>query len=194
MENFFRFATAFFLIGGFAISGYFRTRAQIKGGKLRSKDGTWPLLLMRFVGLALWVPIIAYIINPDTVTWARINLPDGVRVGAVFVLIINSGLTFWMFRSLSTNISPVEETREHATLVTNGPYRYIRHPLYSFGFILLFALTILTAMWWVLVGALFFLIFILWRTPREEAKLIEVFGDAYRSYMQRTGRFLPKLG
>jgi protein-S-isoprenylcysteine O-methyltransferase Ste14 len=31
------------------------------------------------------------------------------------------------------------------------------------------------------------------RTPKEEANLIEKFGDEYREYMNRTGRFLPKL-
>ncbi len=31
------------------------------------------------------------------------------------------------------------------------------------------------------------------RTPLEEQKLIEAFGDEYRAYMQRTGRYLPKL-
>jgi protein-S-isoprenylcysteine O-methyltransferase Ste14 len=31
------------------------------------------------------------------------------------------------------------------------------------------------------------------RTPKEEANLIEKFGDEYREYMKRTGRFLPKL-
>ena len=193
MEDFFRFATAFFIIGGFITSGYFRTRAQLKGGKLRSRDGTWPLILMRIVGLALWLPLIAYVINPDSVAGLRMSLPVGVRIAALIVLVINSVLTFWMFRNLSTNISPVQEAREHATLITSGPYRYIRHPLYTFGFILLLALTGLTALWWVLVGVVPFLIFILWRTPHEEAKLIEVFGDAYRNYMQHTGRFLPKL-
>jgi protein-S-isoprenylcysteine O-methyltransferase Ste14 len=32
------------------------------------------------------------------------------------------------------------------------------------------------------------------RTPREEEKLIEKFGDQYRAYMSRTGRFLPRIG
>ena len=32
------------------------------------------------------------------------------------------------------------------------------------------------------------------RTPKEEANLIEKFGDEYREYMKHTGRFLPKVG
>jgi protein-S-isoprenylcysteine O-methyltransferase Ste14 len=34
---------------------------------------------------------------------------------------------------------------------------------------------------------------LLWRTPREEARLIETFGDAYRTYMKQTGRFFPRF-
>ncbi len=193
MEDFYRIATAVILLGGFISSGYFRTRAHLKGGKIRSKEGVGPLALMRLVGLVLWVPLIVYIINPAGVADLRVDLPDGLRLGALAVLIVNSILTVWMLVSLGNNITPVQETRENATLVTHGPYRYIRHPLYTFGFILLFGLTVLTGLWTTLIGAAAFLVFILWRTPREEAKLIDLFGEAYRSYMQRTGRFSPKL-
>ena len=31
------------------------------------------------------------------------------------------------------------------------------------------------------------------RTPKEEAMLIEAFGDSYRRYCERTGRFFPRL-
>lgn len=193
MEGFYRMATAIILLGGFGASAYFRTRANLRGGKLRSREGAGPLLLMRLIGLGLWLPLIGYLINPEWVAQLRVNLPDGVRLGALLVLILNSALTIWMLVSLGTNITPVQETREHATLVTHGPYRYIRHPLYTFGFTLLFGLTALTGLWSLLLGALAFMVFILWRTPREEAKLIEVFGEAYQDYMRRTGRFFPKL-
>ena len=46
------------------------------------------------------------------------------------------------------------------------------------------------------IAALGILTFILMaiRTPKEEANLIAKFGDEYREYMKRTGRFLPKIG
>ncbi len=44
-----------------------------------------------------------------------------------------------------------------------------------------------------LLGALAFIAMAI-RTPKEEASLIEKFGDEYREYMKRTGRFLPKIG
>jgi protein-S-isoprenylcysteine O-methyltransferase Ste14 len=193
-ETFFQIATAIAFLSAFAMSGYFRTRAQVKGGKLRSSAGQRSLLILRVLGLVILLPVLIYIFNPDLVAWARFNPPIWLRLVAVGVGVVNTVLVFWMYRSLDTNVSPVEEARENATLITSGPYRWIRHPLYTFGIVSLVALTFMTGLWWVGVLALPLVVFfVLWRIPREEAKLIEVFGDAYRDYMQRTGRFLPKI-
>jgi protein-S-isoprenylcysteine O-methyltransferase Ste14 len=194
METFFRIATIIVMVCVFATSFYFRRRANIKGGKLRSQEGQGPLAWLRLLALIIWVALLAYLINPAWVSWLRVALPDWIRVIGLVAVAIDSALVFWMFRSLDTNITPVHEARENAKLVTNGPYRWIRHPLYAFGFVLLVALALVTGMWWLAAcAAIFILIFALWRVPKEEAKLIEVFGDAYRQYMTRTGRFLPKF-
>jgi protein-S-isoprenylcysteine O-methyltransferase Ste14 len=34
---------------------------------------------------------------------------------------------------------------------------------------------------------------LLWRVPKEEQMMIETFGDEYKDYMKRTGRFFPKF-
>jgi protein-S-isoprenylcysteine O-methyltransferase Ste14 len=51
----------------------------------------------------------------------------------------------------------------------------------------------MAANWFIGLMAVVGLIFLVLRTPIEEAKLIERFGDEYREYMQRTGRFVPRL-
>jgi protein-S-isoprenylcysteine O-methyltransferase Ste14 len=56
------------------------------------------------------------------------------------------------------------------------------------------AIALMTGLWWVAVGMLIAFVVLWLRTSKEEAWLIETFGDAYRDYMRRTGRFLPKLG
>jgi protein-S-isoprenylcysteine O-methyltransferase Ste14 len=99
-----------------------------------------------------------------------------------------------MFSSLGRNITDTVAIRKEHTLVTHGPYRWIRHPLYSFGFLLFVGFTLLTANWFIGLTGVCALTLLALRTPIEEAKLIEQFGDAYREYMKRTGRFLPRLG
>jgi protein-S-isoprenylcysteine O-methyltransferase Ste14 len=47
--------------------------------------------------------------------------------------------------------------------------------------------------WFIILMALLAFTAMAVRTPKEEANLIEKFGDAYRDYMKTTGAFLPKI-
>ncbi len=87
----------------------------------------------------------------------------------------------------STRLQIVEDQR----LVTDGVYRFVRHPLYlgdllrNYGFVLFFSS---------LYGFLFMVlanIFLLARIGMEEDMLIGAFGEEYREYMRRTWRLMP---
>jgi len=54
------------------------------------------------------------------------------------------------------------------------------------------SVTLLTANWLIGVTSLIVLALLVVRTPQEEAMLIERFGQQYRDYMARTGRFIPR--
>ena len=56
-----------------------------------------------------------------------------------------------------------------------------------------FRLTVLTANWLIGVSSLIVLTLLALRTPKEEEMLIERFGQQYRDYMARTGRFIPRM-
>lgn len=89
--------------------------------------------------------------------------------------------------------SRVELHRSHV-LVTDGIYRRVRHPIY--GKLLLWGVAqVLLLQNWIAgpSGLVFALAFYLARVRREEAMLVEQFGDSYRIYMERTGRLLPRL-
>ena len=79
----------------------------------------------------------------------------------------------------------------NATLVTSGPYRLIRHPMYSAALILTFAAALFAANVIVFVGGILMFTLLAARSQVEERRLVEKFGDAYRAYQSRTGRFLP---
>jgi protein-S-isoprenylcysteine O-methyltransferase Ste14 len=102
-------------------------------------------------------------------------------------------LIYWVFSSLGNNVTPTVVTRHAHTLVTHGPYRWVRHPLYSVGTLAFVGFSLLSANWFTLAALIFGMPVILRRTPLEEARLIERFGEDYTRYMQTTGRFLPKL-
>lgn len=177
----------------FGISATFRRRADREGGALQGENGLRLVLLLRLLSLVVLLPLLGYLINPAWVTWARIDLPDwarwlGATGGALAV-----PLAYWVLSSIGTNISPSHATRAGHQLITHGPYRWVRHPLYSAGLLLCVSLTLLTALWTLGIGMLIPLAVLLWRTPQEEARLVEAFGEEYRAYMRRTGRFLPRL-
>ena len=79
-------------------------------------------------------------------------------------------------------------------LVTTGPYRWVRHPMYAAIWLWSLAQGLMLANWlagWAAVATLAPLYWI--RTPREERMMIAQFGDAYRDYMTRTGRLVPRF-
>ena len=194
-ENIFRILAAVVLFTSIGISGYHRRKADRDSGESvsRKTDGTAMMMVIRIFGLVLWFSPLAYLINPGWMAWSKIGLPDPVRwAGGVLGLLCVGGV-YWLFSSIGTGITPVSATRREHKLVTHGIYRYIRHPLYTFGSSLFIALGLMADNWFIaLAGVLAFIVMAI-RTPKEETNLIEKFGDEYREYMQRTGRFLPRL-
>jgi protein-S-isoprenylcysteine O-methyltransferase Ste14 len=96
-------------------------------------------------------------------------------------------------RALGRNWSVSLEVRESHKLVTEGVYRKIRHPMYTAFWLWAVAQALLLPNWiaglsgLVGFGTLYFL-----RVGQEERLMIAAFGDAYRAYMERTGRLIPR--
>ena len=102
-------------------------------------------------------------------------------------------LIYWLFSSLGKNVTPTVAIRKEHSLVTYGPYRWVRHPLYSVGLVLFLGLSLLAANWFIALAVLCGSPILALRTRIEEARLIEKFGDDYRQYMKTTGRYFPRL-
>ena len=113
----------------------------------------------------------------------------GVGIGILCTISI-----YWLFSSIGSGISPTSATRKQHTLVTSGPYHWVRHPLYTVGSSMFISFGMMADNWFIAVLGVLAFITMASRTPKEEANLIEKFGDEYREYMKHTGRFLPKLG
>ncbi len=173
---------------------YYRIRSQASGEKLdRRQEGLFILLTLRPCGMAALGGLLAFLINPAWMSWASVPLPAALRWAGVAVGLPGMALGFWTFRSLGRNITDTVVTRREHTLVTSGPYRYVRHPFYVMVAFALVAYTLTTANWFIALAGLTTLVLLVIRTSTEEAKLVERFGDDYRRYMARTGRFLPRL-
>ena len=195
-ENIFRIAAAIILFTGVGISTYFRSKADTDRGERISRkvDGTVFVNIIKIFGLLLWLSPLVYLINPAWMAWSKIGLPEWLRWLGVGLGVLCTFGIYWLFSSIGSNITPTSATRREHQLVTSGPYRWVRHPLYTVGSSLFIALGLMADNWFIVALGVLAFIAMARRTPKEEANLIEKFGDEYRDYMKRTGRYLPKLG
>ena len=135
---------------------------------------------------------IAYLIHPPSMAWAAVPLPFWLRWTGVGLALFASGLLVWMFRTLGRNLTDTVVTRKQHALVTTGPYRFVRHPLYSSAALVLTGNSLVMANWFIFGAGCLVLVMLTIRTRKEEENLIARFGNDYRDYMQRTGRFVPR--
>ena len=174
---------------------YFRFTSQATRERLdRRQEGVFILATLRPLGASFWLVVIAWMIDPGRMAWSRVSLPIWLRWTGVGLIIVAAGLLVWTFRSLGRNLTDTVVTRQQHTLVVDGPYRWIRHPFYDSGALLMVAISLIATNWFLfLIGSVVFCLLII-RTRTEEENLIARFGSSYRTYMERTGRFLPRIG
>ncbi|HVQ41217.1 MAG TPA: isoprenylcysteine carboxylmethyltransferase family protein [Vicinamibacterales bacterium] len=185
------------MVAGFAavvgITAPHRVRAGTREKLDRRKEGVFMLATLRPAGGALWFSMIAYMINPAWMAWSATPLPVWLRwTGAGFCALCVA-LLLWTLPALGTNLTDTVVTREHHTLVTRGPYRWIRHPFYVAMALVTVGAALVAANWFILASGIVVFTLLAVRSRVEEEQLAARFGDAYREYQKRTGRFLPKL-
>jgi protein-S-isoprenylcysteine O-methyltransferase Ste14 len=178
-----------------AVAAYYRIQSQRSAESLdRTKEG-WPILIgLRLTALVMAVLTIAILCKAAWVDPVLLPVPDGVRWFGVAGFICAVVWLLWMFHTLGRNLTDTVVTRRDAKFVDHGPYRLVRNPMYTGTLVLGVSLGIALGTW--LLPLLAVVIFTLFatRTRTEEHYLIEKFGDQYRNYMTRVGRFFPGLG
>jgi protein-S-isoprenylcysteine O-methyltransferase Ste14 len=170
---------------------YNRQRRQNKIVTNQANRPEMVVLGLLFLGM-FFLPVL-YIFTP-WLSFADYELPDWAGwLGVVFLA--GALVVFWRAHvDLGQNWSPTLQLREGHALITNGLYQYIRHPMYASQWLWVIAQALLLQNWVAGVGGLLlFLPLYFVRVPQEEQMMIDQFGEAYRSYMQRTGRVLPRL-
>ncbi|MDF1537329.1 MAG: isoprenylcysteine carboxylmethyltransferase family protein [Candidatus Thorarchaeota archaeon] len=137
--------------------------------------------------------VIIYIVIPDLIFWASIGLPFIVRlcgVGIAFAAII---LVFTTHRLLGAQYSAKQEIQKDHALISEGIYNHIRHPMYTGFNVFDLAISLISANLLLIIFSILVALPFPWMARKEEAMLTEQFGDEYREYMTRTGRFFPTI-
>ena len=191
-ENPFRIALVIVFASTMAVAIYYRLQAASSGEKIsHQEEGYLFAVILRLAGLGLWLSTLAYLISPSYVHWASVPLPPWLRWSGAATGLCCSLLMYWTLSSLGKNLTDTVVTRANATLVTHGPYHWVRHPFYFTAAMLMLSATLLTANGLIGLFSLLVLTLLAIRTPKEEQMLIERFGQQYRDYMAKTGRFIP---
>jgi protein-S-isoprenylcysteine O-methyltransferase Ste14 len=92
---------------------------------------------------------------------------------------------------LGRNYSTLLHIREEQSLITTGPYRYVRHPMYTALITTGIGMTLLSANWYFGLPFIVTIIVIIFRIKKEEEAMIEKFREEYIRYMKKTKRFIP---
>ncbi len=129
----------------------------------------------------------------DRRDWLQLPDPSWVRYLGLLIYILALGWIYWSFWTLGRQHSAEVTIQEHHVLVTRGPYRWVRHPMYlglllfPMGAALVFGSLLAVGLQLVLV-----LLFV-WRIGDEERLMAEEFGDRWVAYSSRTWRLIPRV-
>jgi len=104
--------------------------------------------------------------------WSTIDLPESLRWLGVALGVLGDLLAYWVFTNLGNNVTRTVVTRKSAQLVTSGPYRWVRHPLYLMGLIGYIGFALLAENWFIGLATMLVFLVLVRRTDKEEAKLI----------------------
>lgn len=157
----------------------------------RTSPLDFALDMLAFVGMNI-IPLI-YILTP-WLDFADYALPLWARWLGVPLMAGALWLLWRAHAGLGRNWSPTLQIIESHSLVTDGVYRHIRHPIYAAVWLMGLAQFLLLANW--IAGPARLLLFLpvyLVRVPREEQMLLDHFGNEYRVYMDQTGAVIPRL-
>lgn len=144
-------------------------------------------------GLLLAAVLVIYAFFPAINSLFQFPLPGGWRWAGV--ILSSTGLFLWIYAQeiLARNWSANLKIQKAHALITAGPYRVMRHPIYSAMILWSLGVGLFTAH---VLFAAFAAVVILWTPPRiakEEKMLIDHFGAEYLAYMKTAGRYLPKF-
>jgi protein-S-isoprenylcysteine O-methyltransferase Ste14 len=149
-----------------------------------------------FLVVAGWLAL-PFVVQPDA-RFAGLRLqsdllhPIGFIAGLTLSAAGYAG-TLWCYAAMGDLWRMGIDHGHPGRLVCSGPYRTVRHPIYSFQLLMLAGSAFLLPAW-LAVGLLAFHCgIVMIKALDEEAFLLREHGDEYRLYQARTGRLLPRF-
>ena len=195
-EIIFRALMAVAFVAMFGIRIYFQSRVLHEEREIKIQENKLSLVAGSIAALITLVFGAEYLFFPGTFSFTYLlDYPDWLRWLGVLILTAGITLLGTAHYHLDQSFYSLVVSKEEHQLVTSGPYRWIRHPIYTaylmnyMGGGLLASNLVLT-----FIPVIFFGLMIINRIPREEALMREEFGQEYIDLEAQTGRLLPRPG
>lgn len=194
-ETIFRVLFTLAAIALTAIRLYYQSKTFRDKRKVELREGKVSLVTASIAALTAVVFGVEYIVAPGFFGFAYlVDYPDWLRWVGAFLLGAGIVLLAVSHHHLDKSFYSVVALKEDQELIETGPYRWIRHPIYTayllnyIGGGLLASNLVLT-----FVPFIMYAIMASLRMGQEEALLGQLFGQRYQDYRSRTGGLLPRL-
>jgi protein-S-isoprenylcysteine O-methyltransferase Ste14 len=167
-------------------------RADDHEAEVEHLESTWKTMVMGGWLTLMVLANMLWMFAPSTLSAFQLPGPDAVRWLGAVVGLASTALLLWTHHVLGANYDPLLHVDPEQHLIVDGPYAWVRHPMYTalLGVSLATLLTtanLLPGLTWLLgVGGVVYS-----RLEPEEALMRQRFGDAYAGWAARTGRLLP---
>jgi protein-S-isoprenylcysteine O-methyltransferase Ste14 len=195
METLFRIILPVLIIAFAAHRGYYvKNHSQPEDVTLKKRQEGIATKVSGVLGLIGFISVIAFVINPNWLAFASLSFPVWLRWVGIALALAGFALLQWAQVTLGKSWSDTPRMMKEQTLITSGPYQFIRHPIYTAFVLILGSALLISANW--LIGLAWLGMTVLEVASRvgfEESLMLEYFGDQYREYMKKTGRLLPRL-
>ena len=164
-----------------------------KTEKIKSKKPKREKFLVYLASVGMMIVPMLYVFTPWLNSFSM-GLLDSVRWIGIICYGFDLILFWWVHQTLGKNWSPVLEIRKEHKLITEGPYKYIRHPMYTQMWIGVLCICLISSNWIVGIAAvLTWSILYYIRLPEEEKMMEDEFGDEYKKYIKRTKKIIPRV-
>ncbi len=191
-------ASAVFLLILGAARSYYSVSAVTQPADRSSPAANWARHLPAYIASTVWAIYVAWLVVAPIplVEWDRWTLDRlfAALLGWLAIPLLGAGL--WLFCYSHSRIGRYWSIRIRLKtahrLVTDGPYRIVRHPLYSALFLGYLGTLLAMQSWLLTVWFPVFVASYLLFASEEECVMERAFGEAYRAYRRRTGMFLPR--
>ena len=139
---------------------YARLAGRFNQKTLLRREDQLSTPVLWLVGVVAAVTSALYVVAPGLMRWAAVPVPLWLRLAGIAVGGLTVVFFWWAHQALGVNWAMPAVIKEQQTLISHGPYRWVRHPMYTTIFVWAPAFFLLSANWfiglaWMCLGGLF---------------------------------------